>query len=672
MSSQKLTRKEKIAQQKTTQAPLKELNKKESQTTKTRFILAVLMALAGFLFYSNTLQHDFVLDDYGLIKNNSSTRKGLDGVVEIFKTSYRYGMNTADYVLYRPLSKAMFAIEWHFAPDDPSLGHHVNVILFALTCFLMFNFLAKIFKGNLLIPFITTLLFAVHPIHTEVVANIKSHDEIVAFLLMIMSMNAFYNYAEQKRTKYLIIGSLLYFVSLFSKESTITFVAVIPLFYYVFTSAKRSQYISTLVPMFLLSLVYLGIRKSVLGDHGEIPIPVADNSLVAIDGFIAQRLNAIAIVGRYLKLFVYPSPLMADASFNQIPPLPLTSWQIWLPFVILVSAFAYAIMNIRKKDSIAFAILFFFITFSITSNVIMLIGTNYAERLLYTPSFGIFLAVGIFLNRLFQTADSSSFAGSIGDFFKSSIKPVILVIAITLALAPVTFARNQDWHSDATLYNTDAKKAPNSAHMLFYLANHLSSDAYIETIKDSVERRKVEDRAIDILTRAIEIYPQYADALQRRGYIFNSHGKRDLAEKDYVEALKHNPSHPIVYNNLGYMYFNMGKYNEAKENFEKSIRFSSTYAHPLNNLASVYGVFGESEKMMIQKDPANAAQHAAQAKAHFETAISYFQKAIKADKEFGEPYRLMAVTYRNLGDPATAAKYDELAKKYKGKGGQAN
>lgn len=651
---------------------MKELMKDEGKKRNVRLILAVIMALAGFLFYSNTLNHDFVLDDYGLIKNNTSTRKGFDGVSEIFKTSYRYGMNTADYVLYRPLSKAMFAIEWGISPDDPTLGHKMNVFFFALSCFVLFLFLSRIFKGNLLIPLITTLLFAVHPIHTEVVANIKSRDEIVSFLLIILACNAFYTYAEKKKTSALVIGLICYFVSLFAKESTITFLAIFPIFYYVFTNADRSQYVKTIVPVFLLSLIYLGIRRSVLGDYGSIPIPVADNCLVAIDGFIGQRLNAIAIVGKYLKLFVYPSPLMADASYNQIPPEPLYSWKIWVPFVILAGGFVYGLLNIKKKDPIAFGILFFIITFSITSNIIMLIGTNYAERLLYTPSFGVFLVVAVLIDKLFRQAEENDAFTSIADFFKAKWKPVALLAVLTAALAPVTMARNLDWKDDGVLYAVDSKKAPNSAHMLFYLANHLSADTYLETIKDSVKVRQYEDEAIEILTKAIKIYPQYADAYQRRGYIYNSHKQQDLAEKDYLEALRINPTHPIVYNNLGYMYFNQGKFDLAKENFEKSIRYSPTYAHPLNNLASVYGVFGENEKRMAQQDPANAAAHMQKATEFFQQAIVYFQKAIKADKEFSEPYRLTAVTYRNLGDPATAAKYDELAKIHKGKGGQSN
>ena len=64
---------------------------------------------------------------------------------------------------------------------------------------------------------------------------------------------------------------------------------------------------------------------------------------------------------------------------------------------------------------------------------------------------------------------------------------------------------------------------------------------------------------------------------------------------------------------------------------------------------------------MINRDPGNKEKHMKMAKESFETAILYFQKSIEADREFTEPYRLMAITYRNLGDAANAERMDKNA-----------
>ena len=119
----------------------------------------------------------------------------------------------------------------------------------------------------------------------------------------------------------------------------------------------------------------------------------------------------------------------------------------------------------------------------------------------------------------------------------------------------------------------------------------------------------------------------------------------------------------IVYNNYGTLCFDQRRYEEALKYFLLAVRYNSRYAHALNNVASVYGVYGQGSTEMITKDPANKEQHMKMAKEKFEMAVSYFKKSIDADPEFGEPYRLLAITYRNLGDAANAERFDKLFKK---------
>src|SRR6185369_7431243 len=82
---------------------------------------------------------------------------------------------------YRPLSVITFAIEIGiFGPGHPAKSHFVNIVLYGLLVVMLFKFMRDhLFKNNSLIPFIAALIFAIHPIHTEVVANIKSRDEIM-------------------------------------------------------------------------------------------------------------------------------------------------------------------------------------------------------------------------------------------------------------------------------------------------------------------------------------------------------------------------------------------------------------------------------------------------------------------------------------------------------------
>ncbi len=126
----KPTRKEKFSQQQKQQEVSSVQKHKSHASKKTVWLLALICAAVGFLLYANTLNHDYVLDDYSVIKDNRLTRQGWNAFPEAITKSYRYGYYFLNDELYRPVVKALFAIQWGLAPDTPSLGHITNVVFY--------------------------------------------------------------------------------------------------------------------------------------------------------------------------------------------------------------------------------------------------------------------------------------------------------------------------------------------------------------------------------------------------------------------------------------------------------------------------------------------------------------------------------------------------------------
>src|SRR5581483_1177775 len=104
-----------------------------------------------------------------------------------------------------------------------------------------------------------SLLYAVHPIHTEAVANIKGRDEIMAMLLAVATLVFSIKYVKGNKISDLLIGAVIYFLALLSKENTITFLAVVPLTYYMFTNAGKKQYITGTVAYLVPALLFMFI-----------------------------------------------------------------------------------------------------------------------------------------------------------------------------------------------------------------------------------------------------------------------------------------------------------------------------------------------------------------------------------------------------------------------------
>ena len=198
---------------------------------KLKTMLGIIIAVFAFILYAQSITFDYAYDDGASIKDNSVVTKGIEAIPTILKTDYWYGLTKDLRVpLYRPASLVLFSLEWQFFPNNPHIGHLINVLLFTFTCWVLFLLLCKLFKNlNLLFPFICALLYTAHPIHTEAIDNIKSSDELLCFLFALLSINLFIKTIEKPSLLNLILASLCYFFSLFSKETGIVFLIIIPL-----------------------------------------------------------------------------------------------------------------------------------------------------------------------------------------------------------------------------------------------------------------------------------------------------------------------------------------------------------------------------------------------------------------------------------------------------------
>ncbi len=661
----KLTRKEKIAKQQ--KEPTGKLaGKKEKEVLRAgnslKLLLMVVIAVFAFLLYSNTLNHKYVLDDFGIIPENLITKKGVSALPEIFSSTYRAGTNLIDNTLYRPLSKAMFAIEWQLAPNSPALSHWMNVLFFALTCVSIFSLLSLCFKGNYLIPFLTAMFFVAHPIHTEVVANIKSRDEIICLLFCLFAAGAAMLYSDSRKTKHLLYSGTFFFLALLSKESAITWLAVIPLMLYFFTKSSRAQILKSSLPLVVATGIFLLIRSRIVSPGSGVVL-LEDNYLSGIKDLLTREVNALFILGVYLKQLLFPLTMIADASFNHFKEVKLSSAYFLLSLACHAGLAVYAIVRFKRKDVFSFSILYYFITLSLVSNVLFLIGTNYGERLLFMPSLSFCLALAVAISKMVPGDFYSENVPSLGNLVKQQKFALLTMSAIVLLYSVSTFARNKEWYDNSSLYGADVLKVPESVHMQFYYANHLSSDEEVAKISDSLELRKIYEKALSHLNICTEIHPRYADAYQRKGFIYHKLKDYQKAGESYEKSISINPTFPVAQNNYANLLFETGRYEEALKYFTSAFRLNPHYSHAAANIASVHGVYGEGFRQKARQDPARQAEYLSESEKNFRIAIEYFRKAIDLDPEAVSPYRMLSVTYANIGDQQNASKYSTLADK---------
>ncbi|MCS6906237.1 MAG: glycosyltransferase family 39 protein, partial [Bacteroidia bacterium] len=184
------------------------------------------------------------------------TQKGFAGIPDILtKDSFhgRHGDRSYYSRYYRPLSLVTFAIEHGLWGDIPAISHIINMLLYEVTCIILWLILKNyFFPYSSDLPLFITLLFAVHPIHTEVVANIKGRDEILSLLFAMAALFCSFIYIQKRNFFNLVLVIITFFLALLSKENAVTFVGIIPVALYFFSNLRLRKILK-------FSLILLGV-----------------------------------------------------------------------------------------------------------------------------------------------------------------------------------------------------------------------------------------------------------------------------------------------------------------------------------------------------------------------------------------------------------------------------
>jgi len=688
------------------------------QTTATgaiknlSLIGAAICALIAFALYANTLGHDYTVDDGTVISNNKITKKGISAIPEIFTSSYRAGFWDRKEGLYRPLSVAMFAVEWQLAPENPAPGHWINVVLYALTAFLLMMTLSAVFKEySVLLPFTATLLFVIHPLHTEVVANIKSRDEILCFLFVILTLMYLHKYITSGKISSLFISAVSFFLAYLSKESAITMVAIIPLFIWFFSAKSIKSILTTSMVFVGVTLIYMLIRYSVLGEiRGSAELQLINNSILGTNNVVDQFATAVAIMGKYFYLLVVPHPLSFDYSYNQIPLYSIGSPAALISLIICLYLAFLAFKGISKKDPVSFAILFFFGTIVLVSNVLFLIESSMAERFTYMPSLGFTIAISFVLLKVFKLLKpipANDFKGLFTA--KPAFTSVILLVLVLYSFK--TISRNSDWKNNLTLLAKDVKTAPNSARIRYaYGSALLIEKALVE--KDPGLKNGYLDKSIVELEKGVSILPNYAEAWNHLGIAYKerkngaaavnafekarsykqytdvdffiasglAYGmvqKYDLAIADFTKAISIDPKNAEAFNNKGMYLSEKGMLDSALIYLNKAIEIKPDSYEAIYNKGNNYAKAGDftaaitlyNEAIKVKPDYTDAVLNLGNSYAalkDYNNALKYFRMVEQADPTNAKVLFNIGITYRILGDETSASAYMLKAEKAKG------
>ncbi len=556
-----------------------------------KWVWICIVAGAAFFIFSGTFSNPFLHDDIAIIGENPLVRES-GRFLETFQHDYWGVLETNDRRdrLYRPHTIASFALNHAISGLNP-LGYRIaNALIHALAC-LALLWLCLRFGLSLFSAGAVSLLFALHPVHTEAVNAVVARADLMAAvgvfsglgLLMGVALPGAKPVETQKSSRresegHLSYGSVfapvglacaLCLFALLSKEIGVALLFSALLWWlwsrYALGETEHPPFGHTLIAVCALALVlivYVWMRYAALGMLARPYPPSKLDNVLALMPAGERIFGAIGVLGRYFKLLVWPWPLSIDYSFAQIPVegAEATLWTVTGGVAFL--AWCYAAWRTRETMPwVAFGLVVFVGAYLSVSNLLIPMGTIMAERVLYIPSAGFLIA-------LVPTAQAWL------DGKDWRIGAALFVVAC-LIFGVLTLKRNHEWGDTLRFWRRTAEVSPNSARALRVYGQAL------------IDRNRFKE-AIAPLRKSVAIYPVYDYAWVDLGIAQMQGGDAAAAEISLKRALQLNDENAEAHLALGALYMVEGRGDLARPRFERAIGLKPTLAEARFNLGTLY------------------------------------------------------------------------------------
>ena len=422
-----------------------------------------------------------------------------------------------------------------------------------------------------LLPFLVALLFVVHPLHVEVVANIKGRDEILALFFGLASVVLLVKALESLSWSLLLAGTACFVAACLSKTNAVTLLPLVALVAWYRASNPRMsrRLVASMAAIGLCSLALVQLIRHLQSTVStDTPLHLSSTVLNNIFLWTARPETivptALVIVARYAALFLFPHPLIHLYGHDQVP---LNEWgdlSTWLVLagLVLVGVALYKTWSDRLP--LAFGIVCFAVTYSVYSNLLFYAPDTMADRYMFMPSIGLAL---IALHGVFKLASLDFQSPAVTSVRAKTV--VALFAAVLVALAARTVIANRDWRNDSTLiHNRIRYMENNAAAQAIY--GHILNKESAELGSDEMKRER-KAAAMQAFAQAINIYPDFQAAWIATGKLFAERGVYEKAELAFFKAQRLEPLNPGSYFCLGTLYLAQQNRDLAIPYLEKAV-----------------------------------------------------------------------------------------------------
>ncbi|KAJ8734815.1 hypothetical protein PYW08_014065 [Mythimna loreyi] len=587
---------------------------------KYKKLIIICLSSLPFLF---TLNGDFVFDDSEAVVKNK------DVTSESWTDPFYHDFWGADiksdlsHKSYRPLTILSYRLDYLLAKRMSAFDFKTtNLILcHMLCCLLVWNVFDTILNdGNssshtqdegtneksidqdrskkwwMDTAFLSTLLFAVHPVHVEAVSGVVGRADLLAAITFFLAFLSYNKSLTSQRCSNIFLFATVIFagISMLCKENGVTVLGfclvfeILTTFKIKKTENRHARILSidniTVGSIFRIIVIILSIigllygRWLVMG--GTKPeFKPTDNPAAFADTYFSKIATYNYIYAINLLLFIWPQWLCYDWSMGciQLIEKALDERMILIYMMYLYGLYLLKVIFHSQKShkstkrAMLLAASLIVIPFLPASNVFYPVGFVIAERILYIPSAGYCLLIGIGFRKLLYRR--SPIVCKIG---------VSMFLLLMLIYAMRSWQRSKDWQNEYNLFISGLAVCPANAKVHYNVAK--VADAKHQTAWALAEYKE-----------AIRLYPQYYQAMNNLANLLKNQKQYDEAENYLRLAVKHKEDFPAAWMNLGILLATTRRFEESELAYKTALGHRKKYPDCYYNLGNLYLELNKTE-----------------------------------------------------------------------------
>ncbi|MFQ6045139.1 MAG: tetratricopeptide repeat protein [Gemmatimonadales bacterium] len=340
---------------------------------------ALIAGAVASLVYANAPLNRWAQDDVALVERNPAAHS-VRGALEAWFRPYWPDEGEGTAGLHRPATVLSYAIDWQLSGGKPWWFHLTNVLLHAVAAALVVLVARRWLppSGSLA----AGVVFAVHPVHVEAVANVVGRADVMAAIGMLLAVLAARRYraaaGSTRRAAWLAAAVSALTLGLFSKEYALVTIVVLALDHWLSREPWRGTgalYAATAA----VSLGWFHLWRSIAAAAAE---PTVAAALRGLD--LSQRLaTTLPVQLEVVRLLVWPFALSAGYDPQVIPQRTELGALALFAVVITGAMLILSFRSARRAPAIAFGFLAGAVAYAPASNLLFPSGITLAERTLY-------------------------------------------------------------------------------------------------------------------------------------------------------------------------------------------------------------------------------------------------------------------------------------------------